>query len=132
MELATRSAAATPQPAGEGTLGFHPYFAECQVCSWHLVNNTNYIFQITGWADVLIRPQGAFVNGGKNVGFPGSSVVKNLLLMQETQVRSLVQENALEEKMATHSSVLAWRILWILNPESSLAAYSLWPRNETM
>ena len=31
--------------------------------------------------------------------------------MQETQVRSLGQEDPLEEEMATHSSVLAWRIL---------------------
>ena len=33
------------------------------------------------------------------------------LSMQETQVRSLGQEDPLEEEMATHSSVLAWRIL---------------------
>ena len=32
--------------------------------------------------------------------------------MQETQVRSLGQEDALEEDMATHSSILAWRIPW--------------------
>ena len=39
--------------------------------------------------------------------------VKNLPAMQETlkrQVRSLGQEDALEEGMATHSSILAWRI----------------------
>ena len=32
--------------------------------------------------------------------------------MQETQVRSLGQEDPLEEEMATHSSVLAWEIPW--------------------
>ena len=32
--------------------------------------------------------------------------------MQETQVRSLGQEYALEKKMATHSSILAWEIPW--------------------
>ena len=32
--------------------------------------------------------------------------------MQETQVRSLGQEDPLEEKMATHSSIFAWKILW--------------------
>ena len=32
--------------------------------------------------------------------------------MQETQVRSLGQEDPLEEEMATHSSILAWRISW--------------------
>ena len=47
------------------------------------------------------------------MGFPSDSVVKNPLAMQETQetwVRSLGQEDPLEEEMATHSSVLAWRI----------------------
>ena len=42
--------------------------------------------------------------------FPDGSVVKNPPAMQETQFRSLGQEDALEEEMATHSSVLAWRI----------------------
>ena len=37
-------------------------------------------------------------------------MVKNLPAMQETQVRSLGQEDPLEKGMATHSSVLAWRI----------------------
>ena len=47
------------------------------------------------------------------MGFPGGSVVKNLPAMQETKetwVRSLGQEDLLEEGMATHSSILAWRI----------------------
>ena len=35
-------------------------------------------------------------------------VVKNLPVMQESQVRSLVGEDPLEKGMATHSSVLAW------------------------
>ena len=37
-------------------------------------------------------------------------MVKNLSTMQETQVRSLDQEDILEKGMATHSSVLAWKI----------------------
>ena len=36
--------------------------------------------------------------------------VKNLLAMWETQVQSLDQEDPLEKGMATHSSILAWRI----------------------
>ena len=36
--------------------------------------------------------------------------VKNLPAMQETQVQSLGQEDPLEKGMATHSSILAWRI----------------------
>ena len=39
-------------------------------------------------------------------------VVKNPLAKQETWVRSLAWEDALEEGMATHSSVLAWRMPW--------------------
>ena len=42
--------------------------------------------------------------------FPSGSAVKNLSAMQEPQVQSLGQEDPLEEGMATHSSILAWRI----------------------
>ena len=42
--------------------------------------------------------------------------VKNPPEMQETQVQSLGREEPLEERMATHSSVLAWRILWTEEP----------------
>ena len=38
--------------------------------------------------------------------------MKNLPAMQEIQVRSLGQEDSLQKEMATHSSILAWRILW--------------------
>ena len=41
-----------------------------------------------------------------------SQKVKSLPAVQETQVRSLGQEDALEKGMATHSSILAWRIPW--------------------
>ena len=43
-------------------------------------------------------------------------MVKNLSVMWETQVRSLDQEDPPVEEMATHSSVLAWRIPWIEEP----------------
>ena len=39
-------------------------------------------------------------------------LVKNLPAMQETQVRFLGWEDTLEKEMATHSSILAWRIPW--------------------
>jgi len=42
--------------------------------------------------------------------FPGGSVVKNLPAMQEMWVRSLGWEDALEKKMVTHFSILAWEI----------------------
>ena len=41
-----------------------------------------------------------------------AEIVKNPPAMQETGVRSLDQENPLEEEMATHSRILAWRGPW--------------------
>ena len=43
-------------------------------------------------------------------------MVKNPPAMQETQVQSLGQEDPLEKGMATHSSILAWEILWTEDP----------------
>ena len=45
-----------------------------------------------------------------------AQMVKNLSAMQETQVRSLSWEDPLEKGMATHSSILAKRILWTEEP----------------
>ena len=42
--------------------------------------------------------------------------VKNLPAMQETRVRFLGWKDPLEKEMATHSSALAWRILWTEEP----------------
>ena len=42
--------------------------------------------------------------------------VRNLPAMWETCVRSLGQEDPLEKEMATHSSILAWRIPWTEEP----------------
>ena len=44
-------------------------------------------------------------------------MVKNPPAMQETQVQSLGQEDPLEKEMATHSSILAWRIPWTEDPD---------------
>ena len=44
------------------------------------------------------------------LGFPGGSVVKNLPAVREMQVQSLCQEDPLEKEMATHSSILVWKI----------------------
>ena len=43
-------------------------------------------------------------------------MVKGLPTMQETRVQSLGQEGLLEKEMATHSSILAWRIPWVEEP----------------
>ena len=45
-------------------------------------------------------------------------MVKHLPKMGETQVRSLTQEDPLENEMATHSSILAWKIPWMGEPGS--------------
>ena len=54
-----------------------------------------------------------------SMGFPGGSVAKAPPAVQEMhgmQVQLLGQENPLEEGMATHSSILAWRIPWVKEP----------------
>ena len=45
-----------------------------------------------------------------------AQIVKNPPAMWETWVRSLGQEDAMEEGMATHSSILAWKIPWTKRP----------------
>ena len=45
-----------------------------------------------------------------------TQMVKNQPAMQETWVRSLGREDPLEKEMATHASVLAWRIPWTEEP----------------
>ena len=53
------------------------------------------------------------------VGFPCDSVVKNLPVVQKVEemwVQSLGQEDPLEQEMATHSSILAWKIPWAEEP----------------
>ena len=55
----------------------------------------------------------------RTLGCPCGLVVKNLPLMeepQETQLQSMGREDPLEEGMATHSSILVWRIPWTEEP----------------
>ena len=64
------------------------------------------------------------------MGFPGDLEVKNLPML-EIRVQSLGWEDPLEKEMATHSSILAWRIPWTEEPgglqfmESKTAGYDL-------
>ena len=46
------------------------------------------------------------------LGFPGGSAVKNPPAMQEAWDQSLGWEDRLEKEMASHSSILAWRVPW--------------------
>ena len=52
-----------------------------------------------------------------HMDFPGNSVVKNLPAVQEIGVQSLGWEDPLKEGMATHSSILVWRIPWMEGPD---------------
>ena len=51
-----------------------------------------------------------------------AQLVKNLPAIQETQIQFLAWEDPLEKEMATHSSILDWRIPW----KETLAGYSPW------
>ena len=57
-------------------------------------------------------------------------MVKNLPAMQEMWVQSLGREDPLEMEMATHSSILAWEILWTEDPGSlqSMVSQKSWTR----
>ena len=59
-----------------------------------------------------------------SVGFPGDSVVMNLPTSagDTREVGSVPESDALEEKMATHSSILAWSIPWTEKPGRSQRA----------
>ena len=46
-----------------------------------------------------------------------TQIVKNLPAMQETWVQSLGGEDPLDNRMATHFSILAWRISWTEEPD---------------
>ena len=50
------------------------------------------------------------------MGFLVAQMVKRLPAMWETWVRSLGREDPLEKEMATHSSILAWKVLWMEEP----------------
>ena len=56
-------------------------------------------------------------------------MVKNLPAMKETWVQSLGQEDPLEKRMATHSSILAWRIPWTDDPRG---LQSMWLQSQTL
>ena len=63
-------------------------------------------------------------SAGEGIGYPlqyswaslVAQIVKNLLVMQETWVQYLGWEDLLEERMAMHSNILAWRIPWTEEP----------------
>ena len=66
---------------------------------------------MTRWKEDTLRG-----NKWEEGASPMAQTVKNLPAMQETKVQSLGQEDPLKEEMATHCSLLAWRIPWTEKP----------------
>ena len=70
----------------------------------------------------LLSPRVSPTSAGEGIGYPFqysraslvAQLVKNPLTMQETWVRPLSWEDPLEKGKATHSSILAWRLPWIV------------------
>ena len=58
----------------------------------------------------------SFCSSILDMGFLVAQMVKNRTAMQETWVQSLGWKDPLEKGMATHSSILAWRIPWTEEP----------------
>ena len=72
-----------------------------------IFSNSYKIIQVCIWIFYLFYLWGAFLV---------AQLVKNLPAMQETLARFLGWEDHLEKEMATHSSILAWRIPWTKEP----------------
>ena len=90
------------------------------------------------WGVVNLAAESYHVNNNHNImqteinAKQVAQIVKNLPAMQETWVQSLGQEDPLEECMATHPRVFAWRILpGEFHGQRNLAGYNPWGRKES-
>ena len=100
------------------TSGFPHFQSELSMLSLvNLLNGTSMSVSSTtitsfpkGVGSILFFSNLSHIIG--TMGFPAGSAIKNLPAMQEIQVQSLGQEDPLEESMATHFCILAWRIPW--------------------
>ena len=98
---------------------------------FHMISNTHFLAPLESQAKTSWKVPGPWPAGHpltpitcisvfwsflSNLGFPDGSLVKNPPAMQDTRVWSLDQEDPLEKGMATHSSILVWRIPWREEP----------------
>ena len=74
---------------------------------------TNYLHTLTWWTLIIYPKIRELTRGFSSLV---AQMVKNLSAMPETQVRSLDSEDPLAKGIATHSSILAWRIPWTDEP----------------
>ena len=84
-----------------------------------------------GWMASSTQWTWVWANSGSQWGFPGGSVVKNPPVNagdREMRAPSLGQEDHLEEEVATHFSILAWKILWTEEPGR---LQSMWLQSQT-
>ena len=79
------------------------------------LSNTNELTH-SGLSGRRTRTTGASILLRTLWSFPGGSVVENPPAKQTTQVQSLSREDPLQKEMATHSSILAWKIPWAEEP----------------
>ena len=95
---------------------FWPYHGACEDFSFTISDPNPCVFCLNHWTTRAVHTlcscysyMSSFL---PEFGPLVSQMVKNLPAMQETLVLSLGREDPLEKGMATHSSILAWRILW--------------------
>ena len=80
-------------------------------------HSSTLAWKIHGWRSLVVcGPWGREESDTTEQFHFHFQMVKNLPAMQETRVRSLSQEDLLEKGLATHSSILAWRIPCIEEP----------------
>ena len=84
---------------------------------WNHIKKINELHSISGKVNL---PNGASL---------AAQTVEDLPAVKQTWVQSLGQEDPLEEGMAAHSSILAWRILWTGEPGGPR---SMWPQELNM
>ena len=101
----------------KGTERWTPQIGRCLICNWRSVEKyAEFIMQNAG----LDGAQAGVKIAGRNIGNLRyvamttlvAQMVKCQPTLQDTQVQSLGWEDLLEKEMATHSSILAWKIPW--------------------